>query len=287
MASARTKSTSARRRAGDAGGRRLIIVRDFAAPRALVFKAFTDPAHLVRWWGPQGFTVPECRMDVRPGGVWRTVMRSPSGTDHPVGGVFQEIVPSRRLAMTWAWEGENGRRGHETVLTIELDDRRAGTRLTLTQEPFESAKARNSHRGGWQSSFECLVEALRDRLSPRPAAPVVHFELLTDKPETAGVLWRFYRHVFGWSIDPNNPMSYGMVERPKKGAGIGGGIGPGAPKGQGHITIYLAVPKLGGALKAVAKAGGKILMKPMKVPGGPRIAQFTDPAGNRIGLVEG
>ena len=72
--------------------RTLIIERVFDAPRALVFKAWIEPERLVRWWGPQGFTMPSCTMDLRPGGAFRFRMRSPEGTDHWLRGVYREIV---------------------------------------------------------------------------------------------------------------------------------------------------------------------------------------------------
>ena len=71
----------------------LRLSRSFAAPRDRVFRAFTAPAQLARWWGPKGFTVPACTLDVRAGGAWRTVMRSPEGKDHIVSGVYREITP--------------------------------------------------------------------------------------------------------------------------------------------------------------------------------------------------
>jgi uncharacterized protein YndB with AHSA1/START domain len=133
--------------------------RSFAAPPAQVFREFTEPQQLVRWWGPKGFTVPDCQMDVRPGGAWRTVMRSPEGTDHIVTGVYRELVPARRIVFTWAWESE-GARGHETLVTIALEEDGAGTILHLTHELFETEDSRDQHQGGWSSTLECLADLL-------------------------------------------------------------------------------------------------------------------------------
>jgi uncharacterized protein YndB with AHSA1/START domain len=76
---------------------------------------------------------------VRVGGAWRTVMSSPEGKDHIVSGVYREITRPERLVLTWAWE-EEGVRGHETLVTIELAETPGGTRLELTQEGFESER---------------------------------------------------------------------------------------------------------------------------------------------------
>ncbi|MDP3800925.1 SRPBCC domain-containing protein [Brevundimonas sp.] len=82
--------------------RRLDIVRTFDAPRALVWKMWTDPAHVGVWFAPEHFTTPVVRMDVRPGGAIHMVMRGPDGTDHPFDGRFIELDEPERLVMrTW------------------------------------------------------------------------------------------------------------------------------------------------------------------------------------------
>jgi uncharacterized protein YndB with AHSA1/START domain len=139
----------------------LRLSRSFAAPRERVFRAFTAPTQLVKWWGPKGFTVPACTLDVRAGGAWSTVMRSPEGKDHVVSGVYREISPPERLVFTWGWE-EDGARGHETTVTIELFETSGGTRLELTHERFQTDDSRDRHGHGWSSCFDCLEQALAD-----------------------------------------------------------------------------------------------------------------------------
>ena len=139
----------------------LRLSRTLAASRARVFRAFTEPEQLIRWWGPRGVTISEHALDVRPGGAWRTVMTSPEGKHHVVSGVYREIVPHERLVFTWAWDTD-GQRGHETVVTIALEEQGAGTALHLTQELFESENSRDQHQGGWTSSLDCLEELLAD-----------------------------------------------------------------------------------------------------------------------------
>ena len=140
--------------------RELVITRVFDAPRSLVFKAWTEPEHLARWWGPRGFTTPFCEMDVRPRGAFRFGMRSPQGTDHWLRGVFREIVEPERLVCTWAWEDEEGKPGHETLLTVTFAEHDGKTRLTLRQAVFESVTSRDAHHDGWASSLDCLAEYL-------------------------------------------------------------------------------------------------------------------------------
>jgi len=140
--------------------RELVITRVFDAPRALVFKAWIEPERLVRWWGPRGFTMPSCKMEVRPGGAYRFQMRSPEGTDHWLQGVYREIVEPERLACTWAWLDADGKPVYETLLTVTFDEEGDKTKLTLHQAVFESVTARDAHQSGWASALECLAEYL-------------------------------------------------------------------------------------------------------------------------------
>jgi len=99
----------------------------------------------------------------------------------------------------------------------------------------------------------------------------------------AGALQSFYAQLFDWKIDTSNPMGYGMVEA---GEGeIGGGVGP-SPDGSPSVTWYVAVSDLQAALDKANELGGKTIAPPMEVPGGPELAYFSDPAGNRIGLMK-
>jgi len=142
--------------------RELVITRTLEAPRALVFRAWTDPAHLVRWWGPEGFAVPECKIDVREGGAWRTCMRSPDGNDYKVRGVYREIVRPERLVFTWAWEDEGGETGRETLVTVTFAERDGKTLLRVVHKVFESKKARDAHQQGWASTLTCLAAYLAE-----------------------------------------------------------------------------------------------------------------------------
>lgn len=111
------------------------------------------------------------------------------------------------------------------------------------------------------------------------AQPVTHFEIIGKDGEK---LQKFYSDLFGWQIDANNPMKYGMV--PAAGTGIGGGVAQGD---EPRVTFYVEVDDPAAALARAEAMGGKTMMPPMDVPGGPTIAQFSDPEGNVIGLVKG
>jgi uncharacterized protein YndB with AHSA1/START domain len=85
----------------------LTITRVFDAPRALVFKVWTQPEHLAHWWGPSGFSLPTCQIDLRPGGAYRFQMRSPTGDIAWWHGVVREIVEPERIVWTCAVDGWN------------------------------------------------------------------------------------------------------------------------------------------------------------------------------------
>ena len=138
----------------------LEITRVYAAPRSLVYKAVTEREHIARWMAPKGFTMPVCEGDVRVGGKWRCCMVSPEGKELWLGGVYTEVVPDRKVVCTHAWDEENGKPGHQTLLTIQLDDADGGTKLTLRQAEFESREARDGHRGGWNECLEKLAALL-------------------------------------------------------------------------------------------------------------------------------
>ena len=141
--------------------RELVITRIFAAPRSLVFKAWTEPQHLVHWWGPQGFTSTILANDVRPGGAYRFHMRGPEGDDHWSQGVYREVVEPERLVMAGAWTDARGKpTSPETLLTVTFEEHQGKTKLTLHQALFESVTARDAHRGGWTSSLDRLGEYL-------------------------------------------------------------------------------------------------------------------------------
>ena len=136
----------------------LVLTRLFAAPRHLVFQAWTEPRHLVRWWGPHGFTLPVCQQDFRVGGAYRFCMRAPDGSDHWVWGEYREIVAPERLVFTWEREDEAGlRRQLNNLVTVTLAAQGGKTLLTLHHAPFQTAADRDDHAGGWTQTLERLI----------------------------------------------------------------------------------------------------------------------------------
>ena len=140
--------------------RTLVLSRVFDAPRAMVYKVWTEPEHLARWWGPRGFTLISYQADARVGGTYRFGVRSPENTEHWAHGIYREITPPETLAFTHAWENPDGSPKHETVVTLTFAEQGEKTKLTLKQTLFETVTSRDLHRGGWSSTFELLEEYL-------------------------------------------------------------------------------------------------------------------------------
>jgi uncharacterized protein YndB with AHSA1/START domain len=142
----------------------LVITRTFDAPRKLVFKLWTQAEHLAHWWGPEGFTLPSCEIDLRPGGAYRFQMRGPDGDDHWLQGVFHEVVESERLVMAGFWaDSEGNPKGPTTVITVTFEEHAGKTVLTFHQAIFESITARDAHHNGWTSTFDRLTKYLLTR----------------------------------------------------------------------------------------------------------------------------
>ena len=147
--------------------RTLVLTRTLNAPIELVFEAWTDPKHLVHWWGPKDFTLPHCEQDFRVGGAYRFCMRAPDGSDHWVRGEYTHINAPTRLVFTWLREDGDDDIWCDTIVEIVLERRGKQTRLTLSQTTFATVAHCEEHAIGWG---ECLdrMEAYAISLANTP-----------------------------------------------------------------------------------------------------------------------
>ena len=115
--------------------------------------------------------------------------------------------------------------------------------------------------------------------------PVVHFEVIG---KDVAALRSFYSDLFGWKIDADNPMNYGIVQRDGNvsadGTGIGGGVGQGPEGYAGHVTFYIEVPDVEAALAKAESLCGTRVMGPEQIMDTVELGQFTDPEGHLIGV---
>jgi uncharacterized protein YndB with AHSA1/START domain len=150
--------------------REVVLIREFDAPRELVFRLWTEAEHMARWWGPAGFTNPVCKMDVRPGGVYRIVMRAPNGQEFPSEGSYMEVVRPERLVFSNNAVGEDGAKVLEGLTTVLFAEKGGKTTLTMrtrAKAVVDFARAYlTGMEAGWTQSLERLAEeVLRSRKS--------------------------------------------------------------------------------------------------------------------------
>lgn len=142
--------------------REVVITRVVDAPRRLVWDAWTKPEHVANWMlGPEGWTMPVCEIDLRPGGSWRFVWRKSDGTEMSMNGLYKEVVPPERLVTTERW----GPQWPETLNTLILNEKR-GTTTMISTMLYPSKEARDAAlktgmKEGMEVSYNRLEEYLR------------------------------------------------------------------------------------------------------------------------------
>lgn len=142
--------------------REVVLTRVFDAPRALVFKAWTDPKHMAQWWGPRGFTNPVCEIDARPNGAIRIDMTGPDGVVYPMTGNFREVVAPERLVFMAVARDKDGTALLESLTMVTFEERGGKTKLTVKASavglvPFAPQMLAGMQEG-WSQSLDRLGE---------------------------------------------------------------------------------------------------------------------------------
>ena len=160
-------------------GNDLTITRIFDAPRDLVWKAWALPDLVMRWWGPEGFTCPVAEVDLRVGGKYLYVMRSPEGKDFWSTGVYREIVPQKRIVATdsfadekgnvvsASYYGMTGEWPSELLVTITFEEQKGKTKFTLRHEGISIGEMIDLTKAGWNGSFDKLEKVLAEEKTRR------------------------------------------------------------------------------------------------------------------------
>jgi uncharacterized protein YndB with AHSA1/START domain len=129
----------------------LALERHYAVPPAKVYRAWTQPEAIKRWWGPAGHaTVSLAELDVRVGGRFRIVF-GPGGTENEVRGVYKEVVANRKLVFTWTWPNSTPER--ESLVTLRFLAANGGTTLDFRHEQLFDETVRDNHTRGWTESL--------------------------------------------------------------------------------------------------------------------------------------
>lgn len=142
--------------------REIVMTRVFAAPRKLVFEAWTDPKHLSQWLlGPEGWTMPVCEIDLRPGGAWRFVWRKADGAEMEMTGLYREVTPPERVVHTERWGAE----WPETLNTLTFTEKDGATTCALAvlypSQEARDAALKTGMEDGVAVSFDRLDGLLR------------------------------------------------------------------------------------------------------------------------------
>ena len=137
--------------------REIVVTRLVDAPRRLVFDAMSNPKHVPQWLtGPEGWTMPVCEIDLRPGGAWRYVYRQPNGAEMTLQGSYREVAPPERIVSTESW----GPEWPETINTLVLIEAAGQTTITMTirypSQEARDAALRSGMKDGMDQGFARL-----------------------------------------------------------------------------------------------------------------------------------
>ena len=135
---------------------RLEIKRLINAPRARVYAAWTDPAQLKEWFGPENVRMRNFVADARVGGKYRWDLINQEGEEMTIYGEYRELVPGKKIVFTWRWDDAEVWKNINSLVTVELSDREGGTEVRLIHEQLPSEQLRNGHNEGWKSALEKL-----------------------------------------------------------------------------------------------------------------------------------
>jgi uncharacterized protein YndB with AHSA1/START domain len=151
----------------------LVITRIFCAPGDLIWRAWTDPEHLKKWWGPKNFSTPVSKIDFRVGGRYLHCMRSPEGQEFWSTGTYKEIVPRERIVCTDSFADAEGNvvpATHygisadfpmELEVTVMFEEQDGQTKMTLRHIGIPEGEMKDQTGAGWNESFDKLAQSLR------------------------------------------------------------------------------------------------------------------------------
>jgi uncharacterized protein YndB with AHSA1/START domain len=134
----------------------LEIKRFINAPRDRVYAAWTDPAQMKQWFGPESVQTGDLVADARVGGEFRWDLVNSEGEEMTIHGEFRELQPGKKVVFTWQWDDDEVWENHISVVTVELSDRDGGTELRLIHEKLPSKESRDRHNEGWNSVLDKL-----------------------------------------------------------------------------------------------------------------------------------
>ena len=136
----------------------LQIKRLIKAPCDRVYAAWTDPAQLKQWFGPENVQTRELIADARAGGAFRWDLTNSDGEKMTMRGEYRELQPGKKIVFTWQWQDDEDWENHISIVTVELSDRDGDTELRLTHEQLPNEASRDGHTRGWESALDKLAK---------------------------------------------------------------------------------------------------------------------------------
>ena len=146
----------------------LLITRGFGAPLELVWRAWSEPEHLVNWFFPDACRAVDPRFDVRPGGAYRYTFHGDDGVVHRLRGTFREIAPHERLVFTFGWANEDELVEEDSLVTVTFKALGERTQVTVWHVGVSSADDRRDHAEGWNQALDHLATLLASNATERP-----------------------------------------------------------------------------------------------------------------------
>jgi glutathione S-transferase len=140
----------------------LEIKRFIKAPRDRVYAAWTDPAQLKKWFGPENVATRDLVADVRVGGQFRWDCTDSGGKEVTISGEYRELQPGRKIVFTWRLEDDEDWKNHNSLVSVEFLDREGGTEIHLTHENLPTKPSRDDHAQGWKSVVDKLEKFLSE-----------------------------------------------------------------------------------------------------------------------------
>jgi uncharacterized protein YndB with AHSA1/START domain len=140
----------------------LEIKRFIKAPPDRVYAAWTDPARLKKWFGPENVKTRNLIADVRAGGQFRWDCTDPEGKEATITGEYRELQPGKKIVFTWRHEDNKDWKNHDSIVTVEFLDRPGGTEVHLTHQKLPTQASRDDHNQGWISVLNKLDKFLNE-----------------------------------------------------------------------------------------------------------------------------
>ena len=260
----------------------LQVKRFIKSPPDRVFAAWTTPEQIKHWFGPATCQVLDAQVDLRVGGKYRFHVSNEGMGEMTVTGEYREIVASTKLVFTWQWEDDEEWKNMESVVTVELFEKKGGTEVQITHEGLPSAAHAGRHEHGWNGCLDKLAARAAALLELNGPGQFSWNELLTSDMDGART---FYTQLFGWEAVPMpGGVPYTLFQ---KGGIMAGGMMalpmPGVPP---HWLAYVTVESADASAARIAELGGKICKPPFDIPNVGRIAIVQDPQGAFFGIFQ-